>query len=225
MIAWLTALAAATAPQAPDVVTLQVPLAERVVRATATPSALTLVTHEAAAGKRWLRSHDRGDAGAVPSQPTRAPYALEPDVVAFALADVDPAPGREVVLFTAERAVAVTTNGDAGPTYVPLFEHRLVWPAAPADDAVALTAADLPLPAAAAPAPLAPAPPTAFRPVADELEELERRRMVEALAAAAGVQIAAAGLIGMPIRTFATKVRRYGIDPADAPREAAVRCR
>lgn len=141
MIAWLTALAAATAPQAPDVVTLQVPLAERVVRATATPSALTLVTHEAAAGKRWLRSHDRGDAGAVPSQPTRAPYALEPDVVAFALADVDPAPGREVVLFTAERAVAVTTNGDAGPTYVPLFEHRLVWPAAPADDAVALTAA------------------------------------------------------------------------------------
>ncbi len=92
-----------------------------------------------------------------------------------------------------------------------------------ADDATGLTAADLPLAVTAAPA--TPAPPPTFRPVADELEELERRRMIEALAAAGGVQIAAAGLIGMPIRTFATKLRRYGIDPADAPREAAVRCR
>jgi two-component system, NtrC family, response regulator AtoC len=80
-----------------------------------------------------------------------------------------------------------------------------------ADDAVTLTEADLPLTPPPAPS---PPPPAGFRPVAEELEQLERRRMVEALTAAGGVQIVAAGLIGMPTRTFATKLRRYAIDPA-----------
>ncbi|MEZ4363731.1 MAG: sigma-54 dependent transcriptional regulator [Kofleriaceae bacterium] len=54
-----------------------------------------------------------------------------------------------------------------------------------------------------------------FRPVAKEIEELERRRMVEALRATGGVQISAAALISMPMRTFVTKLRRYQIGPAD----------
>lgn len=51
----------------------------------------------------------------------------------------------------------------------------------------------------------------AFRPICEEIEELERRRMKEALAAAGGNQTRAAALIAMPRRTFVSKLRRYGI--------------
>ena len=57
----------------------------------------------------------------------------------------------------------------------------------------------------------APAPPS-FRPIKDELREVEARRMIEALRAAGGVQTLAAALIEMPLRTFAAKVKQYGID-------------
>jgi DNA-binding NtrC family response regulator len=50
---------------------------------------------------------------------------------------------------------------------------------------------------------------TPFRPIADELRELERRRMSEALAASGGVRTRAAQLIDMPIRTFTLKVKQY----------------
>jgi two-component system response regulator AtoC len=48
-----------------------------------------------------------------------------------------------------------------------------------------------------------------FRPVAEELRQLERQRMVEALAFTGGVQTRAAQLIGMPLRTFAFKLKQY----------------
>ena len=54
-----------------------------------------------------------------------------------------------------------------------------------------------------------------FRPIADEVRELERTRMVEALRATGGVQNRAAERIGMPGRTFATKLRRYRIIASD----------
>jgi two-component system response regulator AtoC len=50
-----------------------------------------------------------------------------------------------------------------------------------------------------------------FRPVQDELRDLERRRMIEALAASSGVQKRAAELIGMPLRTFTMKYKQYGL--------------
>jgi two-component system, NtrC family, response regulator AtoC len=50
---------------------------------------------------------------------------------------------------------------------------------------------------------------TEFRPVADELRELERSRMAEALVAANGVKTRAAQLIDMPIRTFTLKLKQY----------------
>jgi two-component system, NtrC family, response regulator AtoC len=50
---------------------------------------------------------------------------------------------------------------------------------------------------------------TMFRPIADELRDLERRRMAEALAAAGGVKTKAAQLIDMPIRTFTLKLKQY----------------
>jgi DNA-binding NtrC family response regulator len=49
------------------------------------------------------------------------------------------------------------------------------------------------------------------RPIAEEIEQLEARRMAEALAACGGVQIRAAALIGMPLRTFSTKAKQYGL--------------
>jgi DNA-binding NtrC family response regulator len=54
-----------------------------------------------------------------------------------------------------------------------------------------------------------------FRPIDDELRDLERRRMIEALAATGGVQNRAAELIQMPLRTFVTKMKRYGITEDD----------
>jgi two-component system, NtrC family, response regulator AtoC len=65
-----------------------------------------------------------------------------------------------------------------------------------------------------APATLADAVPMSdmkgtFRPIADELRELERRRMAEALSASGGVKTRAAQLIDMPIRTFTLKLKQY----------------
>lgn len=57
----------------------------------------------------------------------------------------------------------------------------------------------------------APASAPSFRPLAEELEELEKRRIREALAATGGVKIHAARLIGMPERTFRLKLRQYGL--------------
>jgi len=54
-----------------------------------------------------------------------------------------------------------------------------------------------------------PEPRGTFRPLADEIRELERRRMLEALAAADGVKTRAAQLIEMPIRTFTLKLKQY----------------
>jgi DNA-binding NtrC family response regulator/pSer/pThr/pTyr-binding forkhead associated (FHA) protein len=48
-------------------------------------------------------------------------------------------------------------------------------------------------------------------PFADKMRELEKRRMAEALAACEGNQTRAAAMIGMPRRTFVTKVRVYGL--------------
>ncbi|HTE55074.1 MAG TPA: sigma 54-interacting transcriptional regulator [Kofleriaceae bacterium] len=55
----------------------------------------------------------------------------------------------------------------------------------------------------------------AFRPIADEVRELERARMIDALRATGGIQNRAAELIEMPLRTFATKLKRYRISPSD----------
>jgi two-component system, NtrC family, response regulator AtoC len=53
----------------------------------------------------------------------------------------------------------------------------------------------------------------------DEIEQLERRRIAEALAVTAGNQGRAARLIGMPRRTFVSKLRRYRLGPCDTGRQ------
>ncbi|WP_342378691.1 sigma 54-interacting transcriptional regulator [Myxococcus stipitatus] len=50
-------------------------------------------------------------------------------------------------------------------------------------------------------------------PLAQEIRELERKRMIEALEASEGVQTRAAEMIGMPIRTFSFKLKQFGLHP------------
>ena len=57
--------------------------------------------------------------------------------------------------------------------------------------------------------PAAAVEPGELRPIADEIRELERRRMAEALARSGGVKTRAAALIDMPIRTFTLKLKQY----------------
>ena len=59
------------------------------------------------------------------------------------------------------------------------------------------------------------APSTAprFRPIADELRDLETARIREALEATGGNQTRAAGLLTMPVRTFFEKAKQYGLTP------------
>jgi two-component system response regulator AtoC len=77
--------------------------------------------------------------------------------------------------------------------------------------------ADLPERLGGAPVGMSPVPPPVaedevprtFQPLADEVRELERRRMTEALAATRGNRTKAAALIEMPIRTFTNKLKQY----------------
>jgi len=71
-----------------------------------------------------------------------------------------------------------------------------------------------PRPSVSVPAP-PPPPPGAFVPIEDEIRELERTRMAQALTAADGNQTAAAELITMPLRTFQAKAKAYGLRPKD----------
>jgi two-component system response regulator AtoC len=50
-----------------------------------------------------------------------------------------------------------------------------------------------------------------FRPLDDEIRELEIQRITASLAATRGNQTRAADLIGMPLRTFINKLKRHGI--------------
>jgi two-component system response regulator AtoC len=69
--------------------------------------------------------------------------------------------------------------------------------------------------APAEPVPVKRQPERRFRPIAEELKELERRRMDEALIVSNGVRKVAAELISMPLRTFTLKLKQYGLGSGD----------
>jgi two-component system response regulator AtoC len=69
--------------------------------------------------------------------------------------------------------------------------------------------AELTAPAAAPPIPQGAA---GLPRLADEVQEVERRRILEALARAGGVRVRAAALLGVPLRTFSDKLKRLGLD-------------
>jgi DNA-binding NtrC family response regulator len=51
-----------------------------------------------------------------------------------------------------------------------------------------------------------------FRNIHEEIEELERTRIRQALEHTGGVRVKAAQLIGMPLRTMLTKMKQYGLE-------------
>jgi DNA-binding NtrC family response regulator len=66
------------------------------------------------------------------------------------------------------------------------------------------------------PAPAAPAP--GFRPLEEKIRCLERTRIVQALEATGGNQRRAAQRIGMPLRTFVSKLSQLGLrSPSRSP--------
>ncbi|WP_437971335.1 sigma 54-interacting transcriptional regulator [Sorangium sp. So ce260] len=79
---------------------------------------------------------------------------------------------------------------------------------------------DLPPRAAADPSAPPAAGPSRFRPIAEELREIECTRMRQALDAAEGVQKRAAALLGMPVRTFTFKLKQYGISAREGKRSS-----
>lgn len=85
---------------------------------------------------------------------------------------------------------------------------------APRSDASADTAYP-PFPTSAGPA----GPPSSRRTsLAEEVRQLELSRIQEALDEAGGVQVRAAALIGMPLRTFVYKLKQFGISPKNTRR-------
>lgn len=100
---------------------------------------LVLAFRESNPRRRSIQVHlqQQGEPAFV-NEPSWPPYPVEADVVAFAFADVGPAKGRELVLFTPERAVMVTRGEGGAVDYAVLFQHRIVWPAAERDAVLAL---------------------------------------------------------------------------------------
>ena len=113
-----------------------------------------------------------------------------------------------------EMLVAYTWPGN-----VRELRHAIEYAAATCSGTV-VTPAHLPTRIREPPAPRASSSPSipsassassSFRAIADEVRDLEKRRIEEALEAADGNKTKAASLIGMPIRTFSEKIKHYGI--------------
>ncbi|WP_437275129.1 sigma 54-interacting transcriptional regulator [Sorangium sp. So ce375] len=122
--------------------------------------------------------------------------AIELSEAALAALFAHPFPGNVRELKNAMEYAAATADGPVlDPWSLPERIVGLDVPPRPA--------ADTPAPAAAAPA--------RFRPIAEELRDLECTRIRQALDAADGIQTRAAALLGMPIRTFTSKLKQYGI--------------
>jgi DNA-binding NtrC family response regulator len=144
-----------------------------------------------------------------------APVAISPAALAQLTAHAWPGNVRELEHAMAYAAALV--DGDrVEPWHLPEPAPEPAIHAAPDADAAARPH-DAEAPAALdAPAPIA-RPPGSFRPIAEELQALERRRMTEALRATGGVQRRAAELIGMPVRTFTFKLTQYGLRDGATP--------
>jgi hypothetical protein len=91
---------------------------------------LVLALHDATNQRRALQVHRRAASGAAfASTPSEPLLLVDSDVISFTAADALPGAGRELVLLTAERIVAVGRDGDGNPTYTALGAQRSLWPA------------------------------------------------------------------------------------------------
>lgn len=132
----LAAASVATGQNDPATSSIQVPATTVVTGVLATDvdgdglTDLVLACRDSAAQRRELRLHLRkASQPCFGNEPSKPPLPIEKDVIAFTYADCDPSPGRELVLLTTDRCVAVVPQPEGEPRYVPLFAPQLVWPA------------------------------------------------------------------------------------------------
>ncbi|WP_437747001.1 sigma 54-interacting transcriptional regulator [Sorangium sp. So ce1504] len=131
--------------------------------------------------------------------------ALDLSEAALAALFAHPFPGNVRELKNAMEYAAATTDGPViEPWSLPERIAGLDDPPRPAADTSAPRAAE----------------PHRFRPLAEELRDIERTRMRQALDAADGVQKRAAVLLGMPVRTFTFKLKQYGLSAREGKRSS-----
>lgn len=145
----LTLLASFLAPQDPRNATIQLPKGHQVTGAMLADINidervdLVLACYDPATDKRSLRVHlrqaKRGTA--FTSAPSRPPFAIDPDVVAFTFLDCSEEAGQELVLLTPELVAAVISKSNGAPDYRQLARHQLLWPAANSSAVVPLRSA------------------------------------------------------------------------------------
>ncbi|WP_437931560.1 sigma 54-interacting transcriptional regulator [Sorangium sp. So ce291] len=129
--------------------------------------------------------------------------ALDLSEAALAALFAHPFPGNVRELKNAMEYAAATTDGPMiEPWSLPERIVGLDVPPRPAADTSAPPASE----------------PARFKPIAEELREVECTRMRQALDAADGVQKRAAALLGMPVRTFTFKLKQYGISGREGKR-------
>ncbi|XXV31314.1 sigma 54-interacting transcriptional regulator [Sorangium sp. So ce1389] len=129
--------------------------------------------------------------------------AIDLSEAALAALFAHPFPGNVRELKNAMEYAAATADGPViEPWSLPERIAGLDVPPRPAADTAAPAAAE----------------PARFKPIAEELREIECTRMRQALDAADGVQKRAAALLGMPVRTFTFKLKQYGILPREGKR-------
>jgi hypothetical protein len=135
--AWLfaTALVAAPAEQpAPHVVNIQLPAGQHVrnalgidVDGDGADDLVLIESGDAEPIARRLALHLQRKSGAAFSSEPDATLALTADVVAFAVADVHPDPGAEIVLFTAQAAFAWRWRAPENERFAKLVDCDFLW--------------------------------------------------------------------------------------------------
>jgi two-component system response regulator AtoC len=126
----------------------------------------------------------------------RLPLGISPETMR-ALVN-HPWPGNVRELKNAMQVAAATAGADAGaivPDDLPPAIHPRF-----STTAIATIAVDQ-------------AAPPVFRPIAEEVGEFVRRRMMQALDACGGNQTRAAHILQMPRRTFVLRMKKYAIEP------------
>ena len=105
---------------------------------------LVLACRHTTTGQRSLRMHSRQQRGpAFSSKPSRDPYVVDSDAIAFTFCDCTNAPGNELILLNAEHIVLVTIEKNGEHDHKSLGRHPLIWPAATAQRIVPLPQAGI----------------------------------------------------------------------------------
>jgi DNA-binding NtrC family response regulator len=102
---------------------------------------------------------------------------------------------------------------EIGVTYVELSRGPSMRPSAPPPprSGSGLEAAQSPAPIAVPPPPSVPRPSPPKKTLAEDVTEVERRRIIEALEQCAGNQVRAAELLGVSRRTLINRMIAYAI--------------